>query len=333
TPAEKLATELGMDDAEVENILTRARTKVFRARTKRERPHLDDKVITGWNGLMISSLARGGAVLKESRYTQAARRSAEFILRSLHKDGRLKRYYRDGRVVGEAFLDDYAFMVIGLMDLYETTFEAKWLSEAGKLSQEMIELFADTEQGGFFLAGKDGEKLIARTKPGSDGAIPSGNSAAAFALLKLGRLMMNQEFTDHGVNVLETFSQQLEQSPAHSSLMLEALSLWLGPAREIVVAGSADAQDTRQMLEVVRGRFMPDAVVLFHDQGNAGSALETIVPFVKNQVAIGGKATAYVCENYACKKPVHDIRQFERLLDETYERPGTEDSTNDEESE
>ncbi|UCC99401.1 MAG: thioredoxin domain-containing protein, partial [Phycisphaerales bacterium] len=333
TPTEELAKELGMDHAEVVNILARARAKAFRAREERERPHRDDKVITGWNGLMISSLARGGAILKKSRYTEAARRSAEFILRNLHGDGRLKRYYRDGHVVGEAFLDDYAFMVIGLMDLYEATFDAKWLNEAGKLCEEMIEFFADTEQGGFFLAGKDGEKLIARTKPGSDGAIPSGNSAAAFALLKLGRLMMNQQSTDHGVSVLETFSGQLEQSPAYSSLMLEALSLWLGPVREIVIAGSTEDEDTRQMLEVVRSRFMPEAVVLFHDQGNGGSALEEIIPFVKTQIAIGGKATAYVCENYACKKPVHDIRQFESLLDQTYERPGMEDSTDDEESE
>jgi uncharacterized protein YyaL (SSP411 family) len=320
TPTKELAKEFGINHTKVADILTRARTKAFTARAKRQRPHRDDKVITGWNGLMISSLAYGGMILKNDRYTEAARRSADLILRRLHKDDRLKRYYRDGHVAGEAFLDDYAFMVIGLMDLYEATFDARWLREAAKLSEEMIEFFADTEQGGFFLAGKNGEKLIARTKPASDGAIPSGNSAAAFALLKLGRLTMNQDFIDHGVSVLETFSQQLEQSPAYSSLMLEALSLWLGPAREIVIAGGAEAEDTKQVLDVVRSRFMPETVVIFHASGQAGSAIEAVVPFVKNQVATEGKATAYVCENYACKKPVHDVQQLERLLDETYEK-------------
>jgi len=323
TPAEELAKQFGKDRDEVARILARAKAEAFRARAKRQRPHRDDKIITGWNGLMISSLAYGGAVLKEEKYTTAARRSAEFIFRTLYEDGRLRRYYRDGHVVGEAFLDDYAFMVIGLIDLYEATFDAKWLSEANRLTEEMIELFADAERGGFFLAGSDGETLIARTRPGSDGAIPSGNSAAALALLKLGRLTMNQEFTAQGGNVLETFSRQLEESPAYSSFMLEALSLWLGPAREIVIAGSAEAGDTKQMIALVRGKFLPNAVVLFHDSGKVGSAIETIVPFVESQIAIGGKATAYVCENYACKKPVQTIGELEGLLAEVSGRSGS----------
>jgi len=332
TPVEELVRQSGKDRDEVVRILAHARAKAFGARAKREKPHRDDKVIAGWNGLMLSSLAYGGVVLKEEKYTTAAQRSAEFILRSLYKDGRLRRYYRDGHVVGKAFLDDYAFMVLGLMDLYEATFDARWLREAGKLSEEMIDLFADTERGGFFLAGRDGERLIARTRPGSDGAVPSGNSAAALALLKLGRLTMNQEFTAQGVKVLETFSRQLEESPAYSSLMLEALSLWLGPGREIVIAGSAEAGDTKQMIELVQGKFLPDAVVLFHDSGEDGSTIEAIIPFVKNQVAIGGKATAYVCENYACKKPVHTISELEGLLTRISSRPRTEGPTNDEES-
>ncbi len=316
TPVETLAKQFGNGSDEVLRILARAKAEVFRARAKRQRPHRDDKIITGWNGLMISSLAYGGAALKEGKYVKAAQRCAEFILKTLYKDGRLRRYYRDGHVVGDAFLDDYAFTIIGLSDLYEATFDARWLSEAKRLSEEMIELFADTERGGFFLAGNDGETLIARTRPNSDGAIPSGNSAAAMALLKLGRLTMNHEFTSQAGRVLETFSRQLEESPAYSSVMLEALSLWLGPAREVVIAGSAEAGDTKQMIELIRGKFLPDAIVLFHDSGQAGSAIEAIVPFVKSQVVIGGKATAYVCENYACKKPVQTVGELDGLLAE-----------------
>jgi len=215
-------------------------------------------------------------------------------------------------------------MTLALCDLYGATFDARWLREARQLAEEMIELFADAEQGGFFLAGSDEQALIARTRPASDGAIPSGNSAAALALLKLGRLTMNQEFIARGGKVLETFSRQLEESPAYSSLMLDALSLWLGPASEIVIAGSAEAEDTKQMIELARGRFLPNAVVLFHDSSEAGSAIEEIVPFIKSQVAIRGKATAYVCENYACKKPVQTIGELEALLAEKMGGPRTQ---------
>jgi hypothetical protein len=315
TPTEQLAKEFQKDHGTILDILTKARAKVFEARAKRIKPHRDDKVIAAWNGLMISSLAYGGAVLNEEKYTRAAERSAEFILGILHSRSRLARYYRDGQVVGKAFLDDYAFAAMGLLDLYEASFQTKWLVAAMKLSEEMIELFADAGQGGFFLAGRDGERLIARTKPGSDGVIPSGNSAAAIALLKLGRLTMNEQFIEQGDKTLNVFSRQLEESPVYSSLMLEALSFRLGPAREIVIAGDSDAADTRRMLELLCGKFMPNTVVLLHDEDKADLALYEIVPFIKNRTAVEGKATAYVCENYACKKPVNDINDFEGLLE------------------
>ncbi|MGD8499506.1 MAG: thioredoxin domain-containing protein [Phycisphaerales bacterium] len=310
----QLEEEFQKDQATIENALSSARAKLFEERSKRIRPHRDDKVITAWNGLMISSLAYGGTVLDEHKYIEAAKRSAEFMLSTLHKNGRLMRYYRDGQVVEHAFLDDYAFMTMGLLDLYEATFDTKWLVEANKLSEEMIELFADSEQGGFFLAGKDSEKLIALTKPSSDGAIPSGNSVAALALLKLGRLTMSQHFTQQGSRILEAFSAQLAASPAYSSTMLTALNFSLGPTSEIIIAGNTDAADTKQMLKLARSKFLPNAVVLLYDQDEADATVYEIVPFMKNQTAIGGKATAYVCENYACKRPVNSIGELEGLL-------------------
>jgi len=314
TSIEQLGEKFKKDRTTIASILTAARTKIFDERSKRIRPHRDDKVITAWNGLMISSLAYGGAVFQEDKYVNAAERAACFILNTLHKRGRLMRYYRDGRIVEPAFLDDYAFMIMALLDLYEATFDAKWLIEAKELSEEMIEFFADNEQGGFFLTGKDAEKLIARNKPGSDGAIPSGNSIAARALLKLGRLTMNQHFTEQGGRAIELFSQQLKQSPAYSSAMLTALSFWIGPTQEIVIAGNADAPETKQMLKVVYDRFLPNAVVLFHDHGEAGSAIKKIVPFIKSQISIDDKATAYVCENYVCKKPINEIDDLDKML-------------------
>jgi len=314
TSTEQLEKKFLKDQATIVNILTTARIKIFNVRATRVRPHRDDKVITAWNGLMISSLAYGGTVLEEEKYVEAAKQAAKFVLGTLHKDGRLMRYYRDAQVVEKAFLDDYAFMIMALLELYEATFDAKWLIEAKELSEEMIELFADNEQGGFFLTGKDGERLISRTKPSSDGAVPSGNSIAALALLKLGRLTMNQHFSEQGAKVLESFSQQLEQSPGYSSAMLTALNFWVGPTQEIVIAGNADAADTKQMLKLVRSKFLPNAVVLLHEQDNASSGIYKIVPFTKNQVVIKGKATAYVCENYVCKQPVNKINDLDKML-------------------
>ncbi len=310
----QLEQKFQKDQAEIANTLTTAQTRLFRERAKRIRPHRDEKIITSWNGLMISSLAYGGAVLEEEKYIDAARRSAEFILSTLHKNGRLMRYYRDGQVVEKAFLDDYAFTVRALLDLYEATFDVKWLIEAKSLGNKMIELFVDTEKGGFFLTGKDGEKLIARTKSGSDGSIPSGNSVAALVLLKLGRLTMDEHFTKQGGKVLEAFSQQLKMSPAYSSAMLRALDFQLGPTQEIIIAGKADSPDVKKMLKLIRGNFMPNAVVLVHEPDKADSALYDTVPFIKNQIAIEGKVTAYLCENYVCKKPVNNIGEFENLI-------------------
>ena len=326
----QLEEEFEKDRATIVDMLSAARSKLFKQREKRIGPHRDDKVITSWNGLMISSLACGGTVLDEKKYTQAAERSAQFILSTLHKNDRLMRYYRDGRVIGKAFLDDYAFMILGLLDLYEATFDPKWLIEAKKLSTEMIGLFADSDDGGFFLAGKDSEKLIARTRPSSDGAIPSGNSIAAMALLKLGRLTMSQDFSEQGDRVLEAFSAQLDRSPAYSSAMLGALSFRLGPGSEIIIAGGSGAADTKQMLKRIGSKFLPNAVVLLHDPDKANSSLYEVVPFLKNQTAIEGIATAYVCENYACKKPVNSIAELETLLAAIAEKSNASDPTDDE---
>jgi uncharacterized protein YyaL (SSP411 family) len=314
TSIDQLQKQLQKDRAEIENILATARTRIFQRRAKRTRPHRDEKIITAWNGLMISSLAFGGAVLKEEKYLEAATRAAEFIPNTLHQNGRLMRYYRNGQVVQKAFLDDYAFIAMTLLDLYEATFDAKWLIKAKSFTDQMIELFADSSDGGFFLTGKDNEKLIARTKPGSDGVIPSGNSIAALVLLKLGRLTMNQHLTKLGGIVLETFSQQLQHSPAYSSAMLTALDFQLQPTQEIVIAGNADEPDVKQMLNLLHGTFLPNAIVLLHEPGTADSDLYDIIPFVKNQTPIKGKATAYVCENYVCKEPVNDIAEFEKLI-------------------
>ncbi|MCK4960701.1 MAG: thioredoxin domain-containing protein, partial [Planctomycetes bacterium] len=314
-----LAKQFGVGRDNVKATLAVAKKKLFKIRAGRIRPHRDEKVIAGWNGLMIASLAYGGQAFGDERYISAAERCAGFVLDKLRKNGRLMRYYVKGRAVEPGFLDDYAFMITGLLDLYEATFDAKWLVEAAGLSEQMIALFADTENGGFFLTGSDGEKLIVRSKPDYDGAVPSGNSVAALALLRLGQLTMQPKFTRQAETVLNAFSKGLTQSPVGFTEMLTALDFYLGPRREIVIAGNPDADDTDKMVRLIRQMFMPRTVLLMHQQGSAGTEIEQIAPFLKEQKAIDGKAAAYVCRNFVCNKPVTDTGELKKLLtgDET----------------
>ncbi len=311
---EDLAKQFKKDRCEIEDILSQGRSKLLKHRATRPRPYRDDKIIAGWNGLMISSMAYGGVVLGEEKYVDAAKKCAEFVLDMLKKDGRLKRYYRDGQVVGLGVLDDYAFMAMALLDLYEATFDARWLNEAKKLAEQMIELFGDQAGIAFYLTGNDAERLIVRNRPGYDGAVPSGNSIAALVLLKLGRLTMNQQFTEHGEQVFKAFSERLRQSPASLTALLAAFDFWIGPTREIVIAGNRQREDTKEMFRLVRSRFSPNTVFLFHKGNNTDSAIYEIVPFIKYQTVIDGKATVYVCQNYVCKQPVNTVEALEKLL-------------------
>jgi uncharacterized protein YyaL (SSP411 family) len=308
---EELAKGLGREAREVRRLLAESRSKMLEHRAKRVRPHRDDKVIAAWNGLMISSMAYGGAVLQQEKYIEAASEAARFVLGTLRDKGRLMRYYRGGETVGPAFLDDYAFTIGGLLDLYEATFEVKWLAEAKELAEQMIELHGSGE-GSFYLSAED--RLIVRNRSAYDGAIPSGNSVAALVLLRLGRMTMNQRYAQRGEQVVKAFSGQLSQSPASLTAMLAAVDFVLGPTQEIVVAGDPSHADTKQMLSAIRKRFLPNGVILLHPTGSAGEAIEKLVPFIKGQAAIDGKATAYVCENYVCKQPVTSVAELEELL-------------------
>ncbi|MBN2129846.1 MAG: thioredoxin domain-containing protein [Sedimentisphaerales bacterium] len=312
---EELAGEVGKTAAEVETILAEARRRLLERRNHRPRPYKDDKIITAWNGLMISSMACGGAVLAEPKYVEAASKAADFVLGSLHTEGRLRRYFRTGRAVEKAFLDDYAFMILGLMDLYEASFEPRFLGRAGDLAGRMIELFADDADGGFFTTGTDAERLLARDKPGYDGAVPGGNSIAALVLLRLGKTLMEDDFRRQGERTLRRFSGPMSESPMNLTAMLLALDYHLGPTQEIVIA--ADAQDRSQALVAeVRRHFLPNATVLFRPGGPDGAAITGLVPFIESLTPLQGRATAYVCEDYACRQPVTTERSLRNILAE-----------------
>jgi hypothetical protein len=313
---ERAAERFKKSSPEIAGILEESRKKLFEDRLKRPRPHRDDKILADWNGLMISSLAFASRVLEEPRYREAAEKSADFILeRLLRKDGRLLHRYREGeaRVLGT--IEDYAFFIHGLIDLYEATFEARYLREAKRLTGEMIRLFWDEEHGGFFFTALDAEKLIARQKEIYDGAIPSGNSVAALDLLRVGRLTMEKDFERRAEQLFSAFSPFLSRSPESHPQMLIALDFALGPSREIVLAGEEKAPETGNFLRAVYSRFLPNKVVMLHPgEGEGKEAIEALAPFIKNQLPRRGKPAAYVCENYVCRFPVTRVSELEKLL-------------------
>jgi uncharacterized protein YyaL (SSP411 family) len=294
----------------INQAVSRGKPKLLARRNERIRPGRDEKIIVGWNGLMIESLARAGAAMQQQRYVDAAGGTANFIFDTLLQNGRLMHYWREGKVIEKGYLDDYAALIAAMIALYEATFDAGWLAFATELADRMIELFEDKEQGGFFLNGSDSEKLIIFPKPSYDGAIPGGNSMAAEALLKLGRLTMNETYTEKATDVLRVFSKRIADTPTSLTQMLVALNFQLGPAQEIVIAPGQEKEKADKMLRLLQSSFVPNAVIILHDS----TQIEETVPFVKTQTAIANKATAYVCDNYVCKQPITELAEFEKAV-------------------
>ena len=310
-----VAREFGEEPAALGKRLEAARAKLFDARARRVRPHKDDKVLTAWNGLMIAALARAAAALEEPRLAQAAERAAAFLEeRLVRADGRLLARWRDGDAAHLAYLDDYAFYAWGLLELYEATFRPRYLARAIELVGETERLFRDRKGGGYFFTGSDGEALLARAKEIYDGAQPSGNSVAALVLLRLARLTGDGTYEERAESLLHAFGGSLARLPAAHTQLLSALDFALGPTREIVISGAKGADDTRTLVSAVRARYLPRAVTLLRDAGAEGEALARLAPFTASQAPIGGRAAAYVCENFACAAPVTERAALEALL-------------------
>ncbi len=314
--AQEFAKDKKMKLEELERILEESRQKLFAVRNRRIHPIKDDKVLTDWNGLMIAALAKGAQTLNEPEYAFAAQRSADFILKNLRrKDGRLLHRFREGEATIPAYLDDYAFFIWGLMELYQASFEVLYLQEALKLTEDMNKLFWDEKEGGYYFTADDGEKLIARTKEIYDGAVPSGNSVASLNLLRLGRLAMNEKLIKRAEKLMDSFGGKVLSSPTAFTQFLIALDFALGPSKEIVIAGNPNNEDTKKMLEAVHSRFLPNKVIILHPDGAEGKAIEALVPFVHRQKQINNKVIAYICENYLCKFPTSDVEKMISYLE------------------
>ena len=275
--------------------------KLFDVREKRIKPDRDEKILTAWNGLMLASFAEAGVILDRPNYTEAARRNADFVLLNLTRDGFLLRTYKDGVAKFNAYLEDYAFFVEGLVTLYETTGEFRWLKEAIALTDRMIEEFWDDEGAGFFFTGKSHENLIVRSKDYFDNAIPSGNSVAATALLRLSLLTDNARYREVAQAVLSEMADSVRRYPSGFGYALSAIDFLLSSPKEIAIVGQ-DAADVQPLLQEAWRKYLPNKVVApgLTDDSEAIAA----IPLLRNRPLVDDKATAYVCEHYTCKQPV-----------------------------
>jgi len=311
----ELASDLDLSQQDLQAHLEVIRQKLFAYREKRVRPMKDDKILIDWNGLMIAALAKGAQAFNELEYAEAACRAADFILGNMRKpDGRLLHRYRDGQSGVQANLDDYAFLVWGLIELYEAIFNARHLEVALELTGDMVRHFWDKNGGGLYLTPDDGESLFVRKKEIYDGAIPSGNSVAMLNLLRLGRMTATSDLEEKAARIGSAFSGSVKQLPsAHTQLMV-ALDFGIGPCYEVVIAGKAQAKDTKAMAKALRTSFLPNKVVLLNPGERESPEIAKLAEFTKNQSSIGGRATAYVCMNYNCKLPTTDINKMLELL-------------------
>ena len=305
------AVQLDREPAALREQVERIRQTLFAARAQRVQPLKDDKVLTDWNGLMIAAFARGAFVLDDAELARAAIEAADFLLVNLQDDrGRLLKRYRNGVAGGQAHLEDYAFFAWGLTELFEATGEVRFLREALRLADLAIAHFWDDAAGGFFQTADDGERLLVRAREAYDGAMPSGNSVMAGNLLRLAHLTGRMEYADRAEKTVASFAGQVERGPASFAQMLQAVDMMVGPKQEIVIAGERGAEDTQAMLQALRSTFLPNRVLLQRGADESAAALTALAPYVEAMESIEGKATAYLCENFACRQPTTDPAEF-----------------------
>ena len=309
-PPDIFARKLQIELEDLETRLADARQKLFEEREKRIKPGLDDKILTSWNGIMIRGMAMGYQLTGKPEYLEACKKSAEFVLTTLSQDnGLLLRTYRAGKSHLNAYLEDYAYFIAGLIALYEASFEPRWLTEAERLAHIMIDQFGDDAGDGFFFTGKAHEVLIVQSKSAYDGATPSGASMAIHSLLRLAKHLDNPEFQDKAVETLKLYFHQMERMPSGSGQLLCELAFLLATPKEIAIVAKKGDPKTEAMLAALHGTYQPNKIVALSESAEAQT-----LPLLAGKTQVDDTATAYVCENYACQAPTTDIETFVELL-------------------
>jgi len=310
TPQDVFARKIGMDQQELENLLSTSRNKLFEERKKRIKPGLDDKILTSWNGIMIRGMAMGYQLTGKSDYLTACEKSAEFVLTTLSQDnGLLLRTYRSGKSHLNAYLEDYSYFISGLIALYEASFDSRWLREAERLANIMIDQFGDENGDGFFFTGKAHEALIVQSKSAYDGATPSGASMAIHGLLRLAKHMDNPVFHETAVDTLKLYFNQMESMPSGSGQLLCELSFLLSTPKEIAIIGEIGDKRTEELLTTLHNMYIPNKIIGLSDPNE-----ENRLPLLANKPQVNGNSTVYVCENFACQTPTSNVEEFVELL-------------------
>jgi hypothetical protein len=296
-----IARLMRVSQARLAEAVERGKRILFDAREKRVKPYRDEKILTAWNGLMMRSFAEASRAFDRKDYLELAVRNADFLLTRLRHDGRLLRTYKDGQSKLNGYLEDYSYVIDGLLALYEASFDPRWFEEARALAETMVAQFWDAEAGGFFFTSADHESLITRTKDFYDNAIPSGNSVAASALTRLSLLMGEDRYRKMAETILRLVKPAMMRAPSAFGRMLSALDLFLASPYEIAIIGAPEALETRAMVDLVFKRYLPNKVVAFAPE--ADSKASQTVKLLEGRGRIDGKTTAYVCRNFYCEAP------------------------------
>lgn len=294
--------------------LEKIRTKLFKIRNTRIHPEKDDKILTDWNGLTIAALSKAAQTFNNKTYVQQAEKALNFIIKNMKQNKELIHRYRKGEVKIPGFVDDYAFLIYGLVELYQATFNPKHLQTALELNKYLLQHFWDKDHGGLYFTSDTNEKLIARTKEIYDGAIPSANSITMYNLTRLARITGNTELEKKATEIGKTFSNQINQAPSGYTQMMVSLDFALGPSYEIVIVGDKEKKDTQRIIQSIHSTYIPNKVVILKQPDTKDKLIEELVPFIKEYTQINNQATIYVCKNQICQQPTTDIEKMMQLL-------------------
>ena len=309
------ARGLAMPLEEYDEKYEALRQQLFTQREGRIHPLKDDKILADWNGLMIAALALAGRILDEPEYIEAARKAQDFMTSHFQTpDGLLLHRYRNGEASITGMAQDYAFGLWGLMELYQSTFDHRYLADAFNYSRVLNTHFLDTRHGGFFLTPDTSEQLLVRPKEIYDGAIPSANSVAAYSYARLARLTGNSELEDIAADITKAFSQQISRAPAETAVMMMALNLLLDTTFEVVIAGEAHSPETQEFMQALKDRYLPHVMTILRPTDTDNPAITAIAPFTRYQTTLQEKTTAYVCEAQSCKRPVTTVGEMLKQL-------------------
>jgi uncharacterized protein YyaL (SSP411 family) len=319
--AAEVAQRHGIEESVLAERIERARVRLRAARAERPAPHRDEKILAAWNGLMISAFARAGFAFDDPSLTRRAEAAAGFVLETMRGEGRLHRVSKDGVAGGPAFLEDYAFVIAGLLDLYEAASDPRWIAEAVALQGVLDAHFLDAENGGYFRTAKDQDVLIAREKPAIDGALPSGNAVAAMNLIRLSAFTGDEAYSERAFAIFSAFYDAIVGEVTQVSEMLMALDFALEPGKEVLVVGPEGAADLGPMLALLRETYVPNRILAAVRQGAELQAHAKEIPLLKHKKARRGEVTAYVCVNRVCQFPTADPQVFREQITQVPELP------------